>query len=56
MGLSDYCEEHLAAEQKVGHEIYPARPSSQTDEAAGPTCPATKICSQMGDEHGQLAW
>ena len=54
--LSAYCEEHLTAERKAGHEIYPARPASQSDEAAGPTCAATSICSQMGDEHGKLAW
>ncbi|KAI5116936.1 hypothetical protein M0805_001494 [Coniferiporia weirii] len=57
----EFCETHLAAEAAAGREIHPARPASQQDSAdtegnSGPTCAASKICSQMGAEHGVLAW
>ncbi|THH05920.1 hypothetical protein EW145_g4448 [Phellinidium pouzarii] len=53
----DFCEKHLAAEKAAGREIYPAQPASQQQDASsGSACSAYDICSQMGNQHGKLAW
>ncbi|KAI5116935.1 hypothetical protein M0805_001493 [Coniferiporia weirii] len=50
----DYCESHLEAERRVGKEIYPARPVSQ--DPSSDSCSANRICSELEEGKGTLAW
>ncbi|THH05921.1 hypothetical protein EW145_g4449 [Phellinidium pouzarii] len=48
-----YCESHLEAERRTGKEIHPSRPSQ---EASSDSCSASRICSELDEGKGTLAW
>lgn len=41
-------------ERAAGQEIHPARPASQQTDTS--QCKASRICAEIGDEGGKLAW